>query len=348
MKRTLPTYVTLLAMLLMVFAVSGCSDDDDGNPTNPTPGPVDQFETVAEAGDTYFDDYNTISGLGVNVPATSAFANYEDYYIVDTRAPQDFAVAHIKGSVNITIPNIMDNFDTFPTDQPILFVCYSGQGASYVASVVNVIGTETGHEALNLKFGVSAMLPPELIAASPWDYPTSDQYALDFVTTPAPDKPAPGDFPTVMTEAETKVEILLERAEASINAFVDGSAKMMPASIVDHNPDDLFVMNYFSTAAYADGHVPDSYQYTPKSDILSTGPLNTLPTDKPIAAYCYTGQTSAQLAAYLRMAGYDAKTVMYGVNAMCFSDTAINDVPWHGPEGVDYTPIFEGTGLAAK
>jgi rhodanese-related sulfurtransferase len=65
----------------------------------------------------------------------------------------------------------------------------------------------------------------------------------------------------------------------------------------------------------------------------------------PVGVYCYTGQTSAQVAAYLQMMGYDGKTVYYGVQKMCYEDEAINDVPWHGPELNDYTAIFEGTGL---
>ncbi|PKP52846.1 MAG: hypothetical protein CVT92_07150 [Bacteroidetes bacterium HGW-Bacteroidetes-1] len=46
--------------------------------------------------------------------------------------------------------------------------------------------------------------------------------------------------------------------------------------------------------------------------------LKTLPTDKPLALYCYTGQTSSYLAAYLRLLGYDAKSVLYGTNGMIY------------------------------
>jgi rhodanese-related sulfurtransferase len=52
---------------------------------------------------------------------------------------------------------------------------------------------------------------------------------------------------------------------------------------------------------------------------LSTN-LKTLPTDKSIVVYCYTGQTSASTAFILRTLGYDAKSLSYGANAM-FYDT---------------------------
>jgi rhodanese-related sulfurtransferase len=47
--------------------------------------------------------------------------------------------------------------------------------------------------------------------------------------------------------------------------------------------------------------------------------LKTLPTDKTIVVYCYTGQTSANLAAYLRLVGYDAKSLKFGTNGMIFN-----------------------------
>ncbi len=47
--------------------------------------------------------------------------------------------------------------------------------------------------------------------------------------------------------------------------------------------------------------------------------LKTLPTDKTIVVYCYTGQTSANLAAYLRVLGYDAKSLKFGTNTMIYN-----------------------------
>jgi rhodanese-related sulfurtransferase len=52
--------------------------------------------------------------------------------------------------------------------------------------------------------------------------------------------------------------------------------------------------------------------------------------------YCYTGQTSAHVAAYLRVLGYDAKSLVFGVNAMAHGtmpgttfqeDTEVHDYP---------------------
>ena len=36
--------------------------------------------------------------------------------------------------------------------------------------------------------------------------------------------------------------------------------------------------------------------------------------------YCWTGQTSANMAAYLRVLGYQAKTLLFGANGMIYDD----------------------------
>jgi rhodanese-related sulfurtransferase len=57
-------------------------------------------------------------------------------------------------------------------------------------------------------------------------------------------------------------------------------------------------------------------QYTPKADLKMSTFLKTLSTEKPVVVYCYTGQTSSHVAAFLRVVGYDAKSLLYGANGM--------------------------------
>ncbi|MDF1575369.1 MAG: rhodanese-like domain-containing protein [Bacteroidales bacterium] len=48
--------------------------------------------------------------------------------------------------------------------------------------------------------------------------------------------------------------------------------------------------------------------------------LKMLPTDKTIVVYCYSGQNSARIAAYLRVLGYDAKSLKFGANGMIYDE----------------------------
>ena len=54
------------------------------------------------------------------------------------------------------------------------------------------------------------------------------------------------------------------------------------------------------------------YPFAPISDIRSSSFLQTFPTDKIIAVYSYSGHLSAMLTAYLRLLGYNAKSILFG------------------------------------
>jgi rhodanese-related sulfurtransferase len=96
-----------------------------------------------------------------------------------------------------------------------------------------------------------------------------------------------------------------------------------PATVTNQtvfgNLTGYYIVNYWPADQYADpGHIPGAIQYTPKASMKLDADLKTLPADKNIAVYCYTGQTSAFLAAYLRLLGYNAQTILYGTNAMIY------------------------------
>ena len=71
--------------------------------------------------------------------------------------------------------------------------------------------------------------------------------------------------------------------------------------------------------AFGGGHIPGAINYEPgPKPFTQATDLLTLPADSPFVIYCYTGQTSAYLSGYLRTLGYDAKTLLFGANAMFF------------------------------
>jgi rhodanese-related sulfurtransferase len=70
--------------------------------------------------------------------------------------------------------------------------------------------------------------------------------------------------------------------------------------------------------------------------------MSTIPFDKPVVVYCGTGHNSAFATAYLRLFGYDARTLKYGNNSFMhnrmiakrealswlpFSDEDVNNFP---------------------
>lgn len=353
MNRSTKNWVALLAMMMMLFAFTGCSDDDGG--TAPTPDPLNPFEVVTEAGDAYFATYKIdvngdgVREAGVNINNSDLAAALDWYYIVDMRSAADFAYAHIPGAVNVSMANLISALDNMPTDKVIAVVCYTGQTASFATSLINIVGTETGHKAVNLKFGMSQWAPLDKVRADgTFSYPMSNDYDATLVTTVTP-KAAAGSFPTITATGDTAVEILKARAQYAADQFVANQWRTTVASLVPLDANAWYLVNYFSDTHYTAGHLPGAIQYRPPtasapSEFVSTAAMNTLPTDKPIAIYCYTGQTSAQAAAYLMMAGYNAKSVLYGIQSMCYDNATLNGPSTKWSPAASQFPLT-GTGV---
>ena len=328
MKRLFSLMTILLAMSL-VLGVTGCSDDDD-NPA--TPSTTDEFKLVAELGDTYFTTYETPNGKGVNTTAEAVWNLLSDMdttndpYIMDWRSAADYALGHIEGAVNVSLGNFEAALDDIPAGKTVLNVCYTGQSASHATAYMNMLGIS----AQNLKFGMCGWTSDTAINKSKWDNAVSDDFTT-WMTTTDYTTTTTHEYPELSTGKSTAEEILRARAsEYLASGWHTISATALFEDIeVNGNADDYFIVNYFDSATYAAGHIPGAFQFTPKLSLREDESLELLPTDKKIVVYCYTGQTSSQVVAYLSALGYDAYSLLYGVNGMCFSNDDICKTKYH-------------------
>ncbi|PLX20212.1 MAG: hypothetical protein C0599_09525 [Salinivirgaceae bacterium] len=208
-------------------------------------------------------------------------------------------------------------------------VCYSGQTASYATSILRLLGHSNVY---CLKFGMCSWHQD---FAGSWPSNISNTYATQ-LTTDVTEKNATGSLPKFTTSSTDGEGILDERVDLVLTEWGDATTT---ASAVFANPDDYYIVNYWSEAHYNLGHIPGAIQYTPKASMSLEADLQTLPTDKTIVVYCYTGQTSAHLTAYLRILGYDAKSLLFGINGMAY-DWAVNNEMTHWDDayimGYDY------------
>ena len=74
----------------------------------------------------------------------------------------------------------------------------------------------------------------------------------------------------------------------------------------------------FEGASHPIGAVNYDYVF-PHSDFKSTISLQTIPSNKTIYLYSYAGHISAFMTAYLRILGYNAKSILYGGNNLIHS-----------------------------
>jgi LPXTG-motif cell wall-anchored protein len=101
--------------------------------------------------------------------------------------------------------------------------------------------------------------------------------------------------------------------------FGDGTKNISAADLFDNLNDgdtsnDPFILSVRSAEDYAKGHIPGAVQMD-VSDLFIEVSLTNLPDDRDIVVYCYTGQTASQVTSALRLLGYDAYNMVFGMQA---------------------------------
>lgn len=297
-------------LLLSVFIYSCEKDEKD---------PVNEAEVLA----TYLE--STESPLhkdyvSTDLPSIIAASEVKtlnetnQVYIIDIRTATDFATGHIKNAHNVAMADILTHIKgvNLSSYTKVAIVCYTGQTAGFAAGLLRFMGYD---KVFSMKWGMCAWHSD---FAGKWNtaIASGNAYQAQFTAT-ASNKNTAGSLPVLSTGKTTGQEIL----EARVNALL--AEGFTPASVNSQtlfgNLTGYYIVNYWPATQYADpGHINGAVQYTPKESLKLAADLKTLPTDKPVAVYCYTGQTSAFLAAYLRLLGYDAKSVLFGTNGMIY------------------------------
>ncbi len=309
MNRFPKFYYLLLAAFIVV---AGCSKDDD-NPVTPTISESAELVKTLEGGDGGY--------LNTSCPAiVTADVVYEDVqlaqpknYLIDIRSAADFTgKGHIQGAHNVAIGDVVAHVKAlnWQSYDKVVVICYTGQSAAWTTALLRMSGITN---AYSMKFGMSSW-------HSDFDGITTkctSDYEGQFTAT-ATNKASAGDLPVLNTGKTAGTEILEARLSA---VMTEGfSASQIDASTVFTDPTQYYIVNYWPETDYTSvGHIAGSIQYTPKADLKLSTYLKTLPANKTIVVYCYTGQTSSNVAAILRVMGYDAKSLKFGVNSMIWN-----------------------------
>ncbi|MCP5064654.1 MAG: rhodanese-like domain-containing protein [Ignavibacteriae bacterium] len=296
----------LLLIIPILFVQTGCSDDDE---TVDPPVVVNEAEVLVKYLEANGNPVNTFPVMIKSSDVNTNMTTNANHYIIDIRSAADFGVGHATGAVNVASTEVLAHYEANNLDSKdvVEIVCYSGQTAGWVTGLMHTMGHTN---VKDMKWGMSSW---SATTSTAWVNNISNARASQLVTSVTA-KAAAGDLPTLNTGETEATDILRARVEA-VFAEGFGAAKMANSGAFD-TPANYYILNYWSTDHYAWGHIPGAIQYTPKADLNFDTFLTTLPTDKTIAVYCYTGQTSAHVSAYLRVLGYDAKSIVYGVNGM--------------------------------
>ena len=327
-KNLLKRYSVLTALFAFsMFIFVACSDST----TEPT---VDESKLLIE----YLEssaggDYINTSGWSMTTAAdvkTAITADPTSMYLVDIRAAADFEKGHVAGAVNVQMKDLLTYYTTnnLSGKAKIVLICYSGQSAAYAASLLQLYGYKN---VVSMKFGMSAWHTD----FNSWKTKITNEYYTQWNTTDVP-KPANGALPVISTGKTTGKEILEARV-ATLLTEGFGTASVSAATMYGAMS-DYFVVAYWSNSDYLKGHVNGSVNYLSKSSLKTSTTLYTLPANKKIAVYCYTGHTAAFAVAFLKVMGYDAKSVLYGGNGMAYQFMLDNKMSaYKDTDCMDYT-----------
>lgn len=308
MKKLL---ATLLAMVLVVAMMAGCGSTPAPSSSQPAPAPSSSeaapssseaapapAENVVEkAAMAYFENYDQPKIMKAAKDFLAAVEAGEEMFIMDVRQPDAYAEGHIKGAVNIPLGKaVAENLALVPNDVPVYVYCYTGQTASQVTALLNVAGRYAANVQGGFNNGISKVegfdkyVDKEAVAL-----PT-DKYDVDPAIQAAIDK------------YFADMESAKGTAFASFN-FKPESLK----EILDAQDDSYVVYSIRKAEDYANGHIETAIN-NPFGKGMQTK-FSELPKDKTIIVQCYSGQTSSQTAAILRLLGYNAYSLQGGMGA---------------------------------
>jgi len=296
------TKVFVSIVLLLALLVS-CGDQEAEQAAAPAPeatesaAPAEETVSVRDAVEAYFanmpdhiykvDQSEFLQMVGAGSEMT----------VIDIRRADDYAQGHIKGAVNMPwgTPAMYEMLPYIPTDKPVFINCYSGQTAGQAVALLNIAGIPSRSINLGWNFGLSKV-----------------EGMQEYVETTENTLPATvqTEIPDVIMEAYQ--EYYEKTAEAAGTPFASNIVSEENAkAILDAGDEDVLFVSVRRPEHYAEAHIEGAINVPFGKGMQEN--FASLPADKKLIVYCYTGQTAGQVVGGLRMLGYDAVSLRGGM-----------------------------------
>ncbi len=219
--------------------------------------------------------------------------NGEDIFIIDLRSAEDYAKGHVKGAVNVPFASdVAKALVQIPDNKPVLVYCYTGQTASQVTALLNV----AGKPVTNVRSGFKDISADESFQSLSTTIPT---------VLPKAVYPVNKQIAKAITDYFTEMEAQTDYKKFNI------SPKQVK-DISDSGNASFQIVSVRKAQDYANGHIKGATLNIPFGKGMQEQ-FRKLPKNKKIVVYCYSGQTSSQTMAILRLLGYDAYSMSGGV-----------------------------------
>jgi rhodanese-related sulfurtransferase len=233
--------------------------------------------------------------------------------IIDLRSSAQYSAGHIKGAVNKKFEDLTGYFETgikpFGFDK-IILVSEDGQLSSYTTCLLRLMGYGNIY---SMRWGMSAW--NNFYAKEGWLKGLSSKYEA-LLETKVNDRSVSSRMPELKTGMATGQEISSAMFK---KLFEEGTADILvSADQVFSDPQKYYIINLERKDKYEDGHIPGAVRYKPEGTLGYIEEMSTIPSDKTVVVYCGTGHNSGFATAYLRLFGYDARTLRFGNNGFMY------------------------------
>ncbi|MGE5457433.1 MAG: rhodanese-like domain-containing protein [Methanococcaceae archaeon] len=345
--------------LFCILGLSGCLEN------NTLPEVIPEGNNAADML-VYFEthgDYINSIDMPSLVDAAEVYNNLAQYLIIDTRRSNEFIKGHIGSAVNIQSRNLLDYLknNSFNNYTKIVLVSATGQASAYYTAVLRLNGF---NNVYSLNFGMASWHSDFaslwlMALATDMNSFTNDYFEKNPLTK-LPDV----SFNTKSSDIKDKIEersklVLAEEFEDN-SITVPDSESSGPAIdkkklfnsgnrssyyLICYGQDNLYEASGIFNPYLGKGHPAGAILYGPYAYLKSSMYLQTLPLDKTIAIYCGNGQMSAAVAAYLKLLGYNAKSLLFGANSIMYDRLVWDPTLTHyafGHEKIGQYPYSSG------
>lgn len=293
MKKRL---VSVLVVLVLLF-VGGTLFAEGQKESGEAQQSGSKAEVLQGAIDSHF---NNLSSNGNYMIGQADFVEKvkagDDMLILDIRRAEDYAKGHVKGAVNVPWgPALAKSLDFMPTDKPVMIYCYTGQTANQANGVFNFAGVDAKSVKFGYNLGISKVDGvDEVITTEASEFSGKTGIEVD---------------PVLRGAFESYFENLADVSGTMYSSNILSSENLK--KMVDAEDDNVYILSIRMEPDYNEGHIPGA-------ELIAWGDgmqkqFGSLPADKKIVVYCYTGQTAGQTVAGLRVIGYDAVSLKGGM-----------------------------------
>ncbi|MEG0753468.1 MAG: rhodanese-like domain-containing protein [Angelakisella sp.] len=264
-------------------------------PSEPPAAPAaPATDVVAEAANGYFANFPDDKHM-IGVPDLFKKIDAgEELIILDVRQPADYEKGHLKGAYNVPLgPTVASSLELIPNDVPLYVNCYTGQTSSQVVALLNM----AGKFATNIQGGFNNGIS------------TTEGFAKYVDTTAAvlPTESYPVD--EAIKTAVTKYFADMEASAGTFKYFNFPAASLKELVVAES--EDYTILSIRKAEDFATGHIANALNIPFGKGMQER--FTEIPKDKPVVVYCYSGQTSSQTTAVLRMLGYEAYSLAGGM-----------------------------------